>query len=142
MTLAKARGAKRALSLPVSVPSHSSLMQTAADELWAHLQSIPIRPPLIPVLHNTDVTSHPSAESIRRALALQLHTPVRWTETIQALKTLGAAHVIECGPGKVLSGLTPRIDPSLTVSALGDEASLEAALVLTKQSLANRVEVQ
>ncbi len=142
MTLAKTRGAKRALPLPVSVPSHSSLMRPAADNLWEHLQSIPIQPPSIPVLHNTDVTSHHSAESIRRALALQLHTPVRWTETIQALKTLGAAHVIECGPGKVLSGLTPRIDPSLTGSALGDEASLEAALALTNQSLANRVEVQ
>jgi [acyl-carrier-protein] S-malonyltransferase len=139
MTLAKAKGAKRALLLPVSVPAHSSLMRAAADQLWEHLQSIRIRPPSIPVLHNTDVMSHHNTESIRRALALQLHTPVRWTETIQALKVLGAAHVIECGPSKVLSGLTPRIDPSLAGSALGDEASLEAALALTNQSLANRV---
>lgn len=142
MTLAKTRGAKRALPLPVSVPSHSSLMRAAANDLWEHLQSIPIRSPSIPILHNTDVTSHDSADSIRRALALQLHTPVRWTETIQALKTLGAEFVIECGPGKVLSGLTPRIDPSLPGSALGDQASLDAALALTNQSLANRVGVQ
>jgi [acyl-carrier-protein] S-malonyltransferase len=128
MALAKERGAKRALPLPVSVPSHSSLMLPAADKLLAHLQGIAIAAPTIPVLHNTDVQSHSDAAAIRAALAKQLHTPVRWVETVQALKAAGIERVVECGPGKVLAGLTKRIDDSLAAVALVDEASLQAAL--------------
>ena len=128
MALAKERGAKRALPLPVSVPSHSSLMLPAAEKLLAHLQGVAIATPTIPVLHNTDVQSHTEPDAIRVALARQLHTPVRWVETVQALKTAGIDRVIECGPGKVLAGLNKRIDDSLPAVALVDEASLAAAL--------------
>jgi [acyl-carrier-protein] S-malonyltransferase len=128
MVLAKEKGAKRALPLPVSVPSHSSLMLPAAEKLLTHLQGVAIATPNIPVLHNTDVQSHAEPDAIRAALAKQLHTPVRWVETVQALKVSGIARVIECGPGKVLAGLNKRIDDSLTALALVDEASLQAAL--------------
>jgi len=128
VALAKERGAKGALPLPVSVPSHSSLMLPAADKLLAHLQGVAIAAPTIPVLHNTDVQSHTGPDAIRAALAKQLHTPVRWVETVQALKAAGIERVIECGPGKVLAGLSKRIDDSLPAVALVDEASLAAAL--------------
>ncbi|HUX30646.1 MAG TPA: ACP S-malonyltransferase [Thiobacillus sp.] len=128
MVLAKEKGAKRALLLPVSVPSHSSLMLLAAEKLLTHLQSVAIAAPAIPVLHNTDVQSHAEPDAIRAALAKQLHTPVRWVETVQALKAAGIGRVIECGPGKVLAGLNKRIDDSLPAVALVDEASLAAAL--------------
>jgi [acyl-carrier-protein] S-malonyltransferase len=128
MALAKEKGAKRALPLPVSVPSHSSLMLPAAEKLLAHLQTVTIATPTIPVLHNSDVQSHAGADAIRIALARQLHTPVRWVETVQALKAAGIERVIECGPGKVLAGLNKRIDDSLLAVALVDEASLAAAL--------------
>lgn len=128
MALAKARGAKRALPLPVSVPSHSSLMLPAAEKLLAHLQDVAIAMPVIPVLHNTDVQAHAEPETIRIALAKQLHTPVRWVETVQAIKAAGVGRMVECGPGKVLAGLAKRIDDSLPVVALVDEASLAAAL--------------
>jgi len=128
MALAKEKGAKRALSLPVSVPSHSSLMLPAAEKLLAHLQNVTIAAPKIPVLHNTDVQSHTEPDAIRVALSKQLHTPVRWVETVQALKVAGVERVIECGPGKVLAGLAKRIDDSLPAVALVDEAGLAAAL--------------
>ena len=128
MVLAKEKGAKRALPLPVSVPSHSSLMLPAAEKLLAHLQTVAISTPTIPVLHNTDVQSHAGADAIRIALARQLHTPVRWVETVQALKAAGIERVVECGPGKVLAGLNKRIDDSLPAVALVDEASFAAAL--------------
>jgi [acyl-carrier-protein] S-malonyltransferase len=128
MALAKEKGAKRALPLPVSVPSHSSLMLPAAEKLRAHLQGVAIAAPAIPVLHNTDVQSHAELDALRAALAKQLHTPVRWVETVQALKAAGIERVIECGPGKVLAGLNKRIDDSLPAVALVDEASLAAAL--------------
>jgi [acyl-carrier-protein] S-malonyltransferase len=128
MALAKERGAKRALPLPVSVPSHSSLMMPAAEKLLMHLQSVTIAAPTIPVLHNTDVQGHAEPDAIRVALAKQLHTPVRWVETVRALKAAGMDRVIECGPGKVLAGLGKRIDDSLPALALVDEVSLQAAL--------------
>lgn len=128
MVLAKARGAKRALPLPISVPSHSSLMLPAADKLLAYLESVTILTPTITVLHNTDVKPHASAADIRIALAKQLHTPVRWVETVQALKTAGIEHVVECGPGRVLAGLNKRIDASLHTRALVDETSLQVGL--------------
>ena len=128
MALALEKGAKRALGLAVSVPSHSSLMLPAAEKLLQHLQSVKLLPPTIPVLHNTDVACHDDAASIRAALVRQLHTPVRWTETIRRLKQMGAEQVWECGPGKVLTGLSKRIDASMPTSALVDEASLHNAL--------------
>ena len=128
MALAKEKGAKRALPLPVSVPSHSSLMLPAAEKLLAHLRTVAIASPAIPVLHNTDVQSHAEPDAIRAALAKQLHTPVRWVETVQALKAAGIERVVECGPGKVLAGLGKRIDDSLPALAVLDEASLQAAL--------------
>ncbi len=128
MALAKEKGAKRALPLPVSVPSHSSLMLPAAEKLLAYLQGVTFVTPTIPLLHNSDVQSHPEPDAIRAALARQLHTPVRWVETVQALKAAGIERVIECGPGRVLAGLTKRIDDSLPALALVDEASLAAAL--------------
>lgn len=128
MALAKEKGAKRALPLPVSVPSHSSLMQPAAEKLLAHLQEVTIKAPTIPVLHNSDVQSHVEPDAIRAALARQLHTPVRWVETMQALKAAGMARVFECGPGKVLTGLGKRIDDSVPMLALVDETSLQTAL--------------
>jgi [acyl-carrier-protein] S-malonyltransferase len=128
MALAKENGAKRALPLPVSVPSHSSLMLPAAEKLLACLQDVAIAAPAIPVLHNTDVETHASPEAIRVALAKQLHTPVRWVETVQAIKAAGAERMVECGPGKVLAGLAKRIDDSLPTVALVDEAGFAAAL--------------
>jgi [acyl-carrier-protein] S-malonyltransferase len=103
-------------------------MQPAAEKLLAHLQGIAIAAPAIPVLHNTDVQRHAEPEAIRAALAKQLHTPVRWVETVQALKAAGIERVIECGPGKVLAGLSKRIDDSLPALALVDETSLAVAL--------------
>ena len=128
MALAREKGAKRAMLLPVSVPSHSSLMRPAAEQLLAHLEGVSIAPPAIPVLHNTDVAPHEEPDAIRLALARQLHTPVRWVETIQSLAAAGAGTLVECGPGKVLAGLGKRIDPSLTILPLVDEASLDTAL--------------
>jgi [acyl-carrier-protein] S-malonyltransferase len=128
MVLAKARGAKRALPLPISVPSHSSLMLPAAEKLLAYLETVTILTPTIAVLHNTDVQSHGNAADIRTALAKQLYTPVRWVETVQALKAAGIEHVVECGPGRVLAGLNKRIDDSLHTRALVDETSLQVEL--------------
>jgi len=125
---AKARGAKRALLLPVSAPFHSSLLKPAAERLAARLAEIEIRPPAIPVIHNVDVTTHAEPDAIRAALAQQAASPVRWTETINALAKQGVTAVVECGPGKVLAGLTRRIDSSLNGYALVDSASIDEAL--------------
>lgn len=125
MELAKARGAKRALPLPVSVPSHCSLMKPAAEKLAAYLQSVSFRAPIVPVLHNADVKSHNSEADIRDALVRQLYQPVRWVETVQALAAAGVTHAVECGPGKVLAGMTKRIVADMQGLALTDAAALE-----------------
>ncbi|MDC7699705.1 ACP S-malonyltransferase [Vogesella indigofera] len=127
MELCKAKGAKRALPLPVSVPSHCSLMKPAADKLAAALATIQINSPQIPVLHNADVAAYDDADQIRDALTRQLYRPVRWTETIQQLATGGIVLMAECGPGKVLAGLAKRIDGNVNCHALTDAAKLEAA---------------
>ncbi len=127
MALAKEKGAKRALPLAVSVPSHSRLMKPAAEKLAAYLAQVTIVAPQIPVLHNADVSGHADSQEIKDALARQLYSPVRWVETILALKSRGATRFVECGPGKVLAGLNKRIDGSLETLALTDEASLESA---------------
>ena len=124
MAAAKARGAKRALLLPVSAPFHSSLLKPAAERLASRLAQVDIRPPSIPVVHNVDVATHAEPDEIRRALAQQAASPVRWTETIRMLVANGVTHVVECGPGKVLTGLARRIDESLTAVALSDVRTL------------------
>jgi len=131
MTLAKAQGAKRALPLPVSVPSHCALMRPAADQLRQALASITLRPPTVRVIHNADVSEYREADAIRDALVRQLHQPVRWVETIQRMQTAGVRLFAECGPGKVLSGLNKRILPEIPVVALTDAASMAQALQQT-----------
>ena len=125
---AKAAGAKRALPLPVSAPFHSSLMRPAADELAAALAGVTISSPSIIVVNNVDVATPSDAAAIRDALVRQAWHPVRWVETVQFFKAQGVTHLIECGPGKVLAGLTKRIDGELTALAITDPASLDAAL--------------
>jgi [acyl-carrier-protein] S-malonyltransferase len=120
----KAAGAKRALPLPVSAPFHSSLMKPAAEKLRAALAITPLAAPQIPVLNNIDVAVQQDADAIRDALYRQAFGPVRWVECVQALKARGMTHIVECGPGKVLAGLTRRIDAELTGAALYDTATL------------------
>ncbi|MBU4612931.1 ACP S-malonyltransferase [Achromobacter sp. GG226] len=128
---AKAAGAKRALPLPVSAPFHSSLLRPAADVLARALAEVTVNAPVIPVLNNVDVASPADPAAIRDALVRQAWHPVRWVETIQAMKAQGVTHIVECGPGKVLAGLVKRIDGDLTALAITDPASLEAALAAT-----------
>ncbi len=124
----KARGAKRALPLPVSVPSHCALMKPAALKLADALEGISISVPTVPVLHNADVASYTDPAQIRDALVRQLYSPVRWTDTVRKLAADGVSRHAECGPGKVLAGLNKRIDSSLSTLALTDDAALAAAL--------------
>lgn len=123
----KEEGAKRALPLPVSVPSHSSLMKPAADELAVYLKDVKIDLPKIQVLHNTDAKSHDSADEIRNALTQQLFNPVKWTQTIQIISD-GADVIVECGPGKVLGGLTRRINKEVASFSLDSVASMDKFL--------------
>ncbi len=124
ISAAKARGAKRGLLLPVSAPFHSSLLAPAAAKLAARLAEVAVVTPSIPVLHNVDVEVHPEPDAIRAALARQAASPVRWTQTIEALAARGVTRVVECGPGKVLTGLTRRIDERLAAYALIDSAAI------------------
>ena len=123
----KANGAKRALTLPVSAPFHSSLMLPAAQKLQQRLAEIEFAAPQIALVNNIDVTVEADIARIRDALYRQAFGPVRWVETVQALKARGIAHLVECGPGKVLAGMVKRIDPELTGMALYDPASLADA---------------
>lgn len=120
----KAAGAKRALPLPVSAPFHSSLMKPAAEKLRVALAEVVLAAPQIPVLNNVDVAVQSDADAIRDALYRQAFGPVRWVECVHALKARGITHIIECGPGKVLAGLTKRIDPELVGGSVFDPASL------------------
>lgn len=122
----KANGAKRALPLPVSAPFHSVLMRPAAEKLRERLAGVDILPPQIPLLNNIDVLVETEVERIRDALVRQAFGPVRWVECVQAIKARGVTTVVECGPGKVLSGLVKRIDPELNGVPLFDPASLAA----------------
>lgn len=124
----KAAGAKRALPLPVSVPSHCALMKPAADKLAVALESITFNTPAVPVINNVDVKAETDAVAIRHALVRQLYSPVRWTESVEAMAAQGVTQLLEMGPGKVLTGLTKRIVDSLTAAAVNDTASLTAAL--------------
>jgi len=123
----KEEGAKRALPLPVSVPSHSSLMKPAADELATYLKDVSISTPKIQVIHNADAKSHDDPDDIRDALAKQLYNPVRWTQTIQIIGD-GADVIVECGPGKVLGGLTRRINKEVSSASLDSMASMQKFL--------------
>ena len=123
----KANGAKRALILPVSAPFHSSLMLPAAQKLQQRLAEIEFAAPQIALVNNIDVTVESDIARIRDALYRQAFGPVRWVETVQALKARGIAHLVECGPGKVLAGMVKRIDPELTGVAMFDPASLADA---------------
>ena len=123
----KANGAKRALILPVSAPFHSSLMLPAAQKLQQRLAEIEFAAPQIALVNNIDVTVEADIARIRDALYRQAFGPVRWVETVQALKARGIAHLVECGPGKVLAGMVRRIDPELTGVAMFDPASLADA---------------
>jgi len=124
----KAAGAKRALPLPVSVPSHCALMKPAADKLAVALESITFNAPAVPVINNVDVKAETDAAAIRHALVRQLYSPVRWTESVEAMAAQGVTQLLEMGPGKVLTGLTKRIVDSLTAAAVNDTASLTAAV--------------
>ena len=128
MELAKAKGAKRAIMLPMSVPSHCSLLKGAAEQLRTYLKNVPVQIPAIPVLHNADVAAYNDAEKIKDALVRQLYLPVRWVETIQAFGKLGITHNVECAPGKVLIGLNKRIDTNQQAMTINDGEALKAAL--------------
>ena len=118
MLLAKEKGAKRALALPVSVPSHCALMKPAAAQLAIYLATVQVNVPNIPVIHNADVKSYTDTAQIKDALVRQLYSPVRWVETIQSMHAQGITQTAECGPGKVLAGLTKRIVAELPSTAL------------------------
>jgi [acyl-carrier-protein] S-malonyltransferase len=127
---AKSRGAKRAMSLPVSVPSHSSLMSGAADQLAERLLTVDLATPVVPAVYTVDLQTHQSPDGIRRALREQLFKPVRWADTVRAMIAGGVTTFVECGPGRVLTSLGKRIDrrPELRMLAIDDPDSLSAAL--------------
>ncbi len=126
--LCKEAGAKRALPLPVSVPSHCALMKPAADKLAVALESIEFNAPSVPVINNADVATESDPAAITLALVKQLYSPVRWTESVKRMAAEGIEELLEMGPGKVLTGLTKRIDRALGGAAVNDVASLEAAM--------------
>ena len=130
--LAKAKGAKRAVPLPVSVPSHCALMKPAGAALAKYLESVAIQAPVIPVLQNADVASFSAAADIKAALVRQLYSPVRWVETVQKMGAEGVAQAAECGPGKVLAGLNKRIVADMKCVALTDGASISVFITEVK----------
>jgi [acyl-carrier-protein] S-malonyltransferase len=126
--IAKAKGAKRALTLPVSAPFHSSLLKPASDRLRRYLEGVTFKTPVIPIINNVDVSLLTDTIAIKDALVRQAASPVRWVETIQLMQASGMQRVIECGPGKVLSGLVKRITTELQTDAIVDQASMESLL--------------
>jgi [acyl-carrier-protein] S-malonyltransferase len=132
IALAKTRGAKRAMLLPVSAPFHCSLLAPAAERLALRLAHVAVRKPAIPVLHNVDVAAHDTPDEIRTALARQAASPVRWTEIIRAMAAAGVTHIVECGPGKVLTGLSRRSAADITALSVADDAALAEALAAVK----------
>ncbi len=135
LELARARGAKRAVPLPVSVPSHSSLMVGAAEKLALRLAEVEFRLPDVPAVYTVDVKTHASPDGIRQALKEQLYKPVRWADTVRAMLASGVTTFVECGPGKVLTSLNRRIErrPDLKMLALEDPASIDAALAACQE---------
>lgn len=134
--LAKDAGAKLAKLIPVSVPSHCSLMKPAAAQLKEKLQKINFRKPIIPVVNNVDVACNEDSPLIMDALVRQLYSPVRWVETIQFLLAQGVNMIVECGPGKVLTGLNKRIDQNISVFSINDADSLHKAIEIQTERLA------
>ena len=132
MEIAKARGAKRAVLLPMSVPSHCSLMRPAAERMRQELGSLSLGRGTVPVLHNADAKSAESAEAIMDALVRQLVQPVRWVETVRQMVSSGVTHIVECGPGKVLAGLNKRIAPETQILSFSDGAAFGQALSVLK----------
>jgi len=130
--VAKMRGAKRVVMLPVSAPFHSSLLEPAAERLSQRLAALPVAPPLIPVVSNVDVAVEHEARRIRDALARQACNPVRWVEVIRYMAAAGISHLAECGPGRVLAGLTKRIVDGVQGCAVADAASMRQTLALLK----------
>ncbi len=128
MALAKEKGAKRAVMLPMSAPSHCSLMKPAAQRLRERLATIEVRAPVVPVVHNRFVAAFDDAAKIRQALVEQLDHPVRWIETVEFLVAHGVQRIVECGPGKVLMGLNRRIATAAECAAITDTAALDAAI--------------
>jgi [acyl-carrier-protein] S-malonyltransferase len=128
MEVAKGKGAKRAVMLPMSVPSHCSLMRPAAERLRECLKAVKIGVSDVPVLHNADASSADSSDAVRAALVRQLCQPVRWVDTIRAMVSAGATHIVECGPGRVLAGLNRRIAPETQTFSFADEPAFEQAL--------------
>jgi [acyl-carrier-protein] S-malonyltransferase len=129
----KARGAKRAMPLPVSAPFHSTLMRPAGEKLQGYLEKVALAAPAMPLINNVDVGVADEPAKIRDALVRQAASPVRWVETIRRMRDMGVTHVMECGPGKVLAGMTRRIDAEMQSFALADRASLELALQAIRQ---------
>jgi [acyl-carrier-protein] S-malonyltransferase len=130
MELARAKGAKRAIMLPMSVPSHCLLLKGAAEQLRDYLNKVTVKTPSVPVLHNADVASYSDATAIKDALVRQLYSPVRWVETVLAFGKQGITHNVECAPGKVLAGLNKRIDTNQQAMAINDGVALQAALTV------------
>jgi [acyl-carrier-protein] S-malonyltransferase len=128
MEICKEKGAKRAMLLPVSAPFHSTLMRPAGDKLKGYLERISISAPKVDVVNNVDVAIEKEPGRIKAALARQAAAPVRWVETIRRMVDSGITHIVECGPGKVLAGMTKRIAPGVQSFAAADRASLEEAL--------------
>ncbi|MDO8351608.1 MAG: ACP S-malonyltransferase [Gallionella sp.] len=128
MEVAKSKGAKRAIMLPMSVPSHCSLLRGAAVQLRDYLAGVAVQSPVVPVLHNADVAAYSDGEKIKDALVRQLYSPVRWVETVLEFGKQGITHNIECAPGKILAGLNKRIDTNQQASAINDGAALTLAL--------------
>jgi len=128
MEACKAKGAKRAMLLPVSAPFHSTLMKPAAAKLETYLSKLVFQNPRISVVNNVDVAIETSPDKIKQALVRQAASPVRWVETIKKMADAGVTHIVECGPGKVLAGMTKRIAPGVKSFAAADRASLEEAL--------------
>ena len=134
IALAKQKGAKRGVLLPVSAPFHSSLLKPAADKLAVKLAQIAFSAPAIPVIHNVDVAEHAAPDAIRAALAQQAASPVRWTATVRRMIELGVTHVVECGPGRVLAGMNKRIADSIESFALIDSDAINETLAALKNA--------
>lgn len=124
----KAKGAKRAIMLPMSIPSHCSLMKSAANDMQLRLEQVKLQAPKIPILHNADVKTHTDIASIKEILVRQLINPVQWVDTVNALAATGISHLVECGPGKVLIGLNKRIEQSLQHLSLTDTETIQQAV--------------
>jgi [acyl-carrier-protein] S-malonyltransferase len=127
-----ALGAKRAVPLPVSAPFHSSLMKPAGDRLRSALAEVTLSAPKLRLINNVDVKTETSPDAIKDALVRQASSPVRWVETIRAMRAQGVTHVLECGPGKVLAGTVKRIDREIQTTSLGDRASIDKALPMVQ----------